>query len=929
MDRARLASLEKNYELYRTLAEAADDYIFLIDRAGILRYANQAFAQRYHLPVAALVGNPMSNLFPGDTGVRFKANRDQVLATGNSITIQEKVSLRNGDFWLDTKLVPIKGANGQVDAILGIARDITERHLAEEARKTAEIEYKWFSTILEASVNEIYILYPHTFNFRYANASAINQLGYSMEELTCMTPFDIMPSLTETTFNSYLASLIKGEQEKISYELFHQRKDGSTYPVEIHIQLVHYGDTQFLLAMGIDVTERRQAQLDLAKSQTRYHQAIEASMEGFGMFDNKQRIIDCNESLCHMLEYEHHECIGKNLSDFLTEESIAILNRQYDLISLPPKQVYDFEVRTQSGKLIPTRFHVSAHHNEAGELVYSYAFITNMSDTKQIQADLFQAKEGAEKANLAKSNFLATMSHEIRTPLNGVIGLTELLLDTPLEPQQREIVESIIISANLLLAIINDILDFSKIEAGKMTIESIDFNLYKIVQETAKILLPTAMEKGLLLNLHIDPAVMPMVNGDPIHLKQILFNLIGNAIKFTEHGRVEISLTAADQQDGAQTIRFAIQDTGIGISEENQCDLFEPFIQGEKSTTRKYGGTGLGLAITNRLVQLMHGDMGVQSHQGKGTCFWFTITFQPAKQPMVAVQDHLPISSIDASIPPAMRKVLLVEDNVINITIASTQLEKLGFSVTVATNGQEALDALSKDDYSLVFMDCQMPVMDGYEATRRIRQTEKGKKILIIAMTAFAMQGDREKCLAAGMDDYLSKPLNKSILQKMLQRWLKVAPQSSLPVANANAAVSAVDKAAAADAPANASPDEQLFAGIPTVDFELLKEYQDLDSGEQPSLVARLLETFLGESKELLLQIEQALNAADAAKLMKTAHSLKSASAALGALRLSSMCAHYEAAGRANDLGKVVNFSVLRAEWTEVRKIFMDLILQQ
>jgi signal transduction histidine kinase/ActR/RegA family two-component response regulator len=457
--------------------------------------------------------------------------------------------------------------------------------------------------------------------------------------------------------------------------------------------------------------------------------------------------------------------------------------------------ILDAVAKALSGQNVTTSFvlndiayelYIGPLSDTEGNITGASMLSVDITDRKKIEgekAQLLVREQTAIETSKLKSEFLANMSHEIRTPLNGVLGMTSLLLDTPLSPEQKEFAQAIQQSGSSLLSVINDILDFSKIEAGKLDFEKIDFDLRQLVQHAMKGFRFAANPKGLTLVSEIDPSIPNWVKGDPNRFRQILNNLVSNAIKFTQKGQVTVRLIPESSAiDTRQTrIRFEIEDTGIGLSEAALQRMFIAFSQAEASMSRRYGGTGLGLSISKQLAEKMGGDIGVNSVEQTGSTFWFTLPFEIGQSQALEIDSLKSKPEIDFMANSTRPKILVTEDNRVNQMITVRMLEKMGCQAQIAEDGYQAIAALEASDFDLVLMDCQMPNLDGLDATRKIRASNsvRNPRIPILAMTANAMKGDKEKCIESGMDDYVSKPIAYDELALIVRQWLEMRQKKS------------------------------------------------------------------------------------------------------------------------------------------------------
>lgn len=498
-------------------------------------------------------------------------------------------------------------------------------------------------------------------------------------------------------------------------------------------------------------------------------------------------------------------------------------------------------------------------------------------------------KTRAEAASIAKSNFLATMSHEIRTPMNGVLGMAQVLAATSLTEEQQLYVKTILDSGNTLLTVINDILDFSKIEAGKMLLESKAFNLKTITNNVIRLFNSKALEKNIQLILNIETNCPIELQGDSLRITQVLQNLISNAIKFTEKGIIEIKISGSQISGDTVSLMVNVIDSGIGIDKSSQDKLFSDFTQVDSSTTRKFGGTGLGLAICKQIITLMGGEIGVRSQTGQGATFWFTLNLPINKD----VKDNTNLEKNEtenlAQLVPLTGKILLVEDNAVNQIVAKVILEKFGLIPEIVADGQQAVQRVEQQSYDLVLMDCQMPVLDGFEATREIRKLEQNRvsqHLPIVALTANAHDKDKERCIAVGMDDYLAKPIVKEDLYNVLKKYLE--PE-------------VINKSTLQDAPK--SIQENLVSEKNAIDNNAITALKEL-MGDAFGLI---ITTFINDTGSLVYSLTELKDQHNLEVFIRNSHSIKSSAANLGAIQLSLLAADLEAQGKAGDISNTTD----------------------
>ena len=641
-----------------------------------------------------------------------------------------------------------------------------------------------------------------------------------------------------------------------------------------------------------DTSEQKLAQEALRESEEQFRTITSAAQDAIIMMDEKGDISHWNRAAESTFGCSEEEAIGRNLHTFLVPKRFHEAHRE----AFPRFQetgkgaavgkILELAAVRKNGEEFPVELSLSAARIQ-GQW-HAIGVMRDITKRKREEKVLQQAKEAAETANRAKSEFLANMSHEIRTPMNGIMGMTELVLNTDLDAEQRECLQTALGCSESLLTLINDILDFSKIEAGRFELEITDFDPAATVEGVANLLALQAAEKNLEMAYCVHPGVPTHLRGDPVRLRQVIVNLLGNAVKFTESGDVALAVTVDEQDDKQATLLFSVCDTGIGIPAERQAAIFDSFTQADGATTRKHGGTGLGLTIARQIVELMGGEIWVESEVGRGSTFQFRVPF--ARSATASTQP--PDSKSDREPEPTSRwkgsgpkpRILVAEDNAVNRKVAAKVLRNYGCDVTTAVNGRLAVELLEQGAFDLVFMDVQMPEMDGLTATKHLREDDRWNDLPIVAMTAHAMAGDQERCLAAGMNDYVSKPVNAAAMHAMVEKWAR-APK------------------------ADREGEEVVVASTDSEEGRSMQDHQSIDvetaldqlAGDR-ELFDEALDVFMGTIPEALGDLQTAASNKDAHSLQAAAHSLKGAAATVCAEPVRQTAEHLEEMGERNEL---------------------------
>jgi len=678
------------------------------------------------------------------------------------------------------------------------AAAVLQRELAEEALRASEQRFRTFVD----HATDAFFLHDEHGRILDVNRQACESLGYARDELVGMVAFDFDPDVTPAKLENFGPKLDGGGM--IAFESRHRRKDGTVFPVEVRGQGFWAGGQRFMVSLARDITDRQQAEEALRDSEKRFRSLVRATTAIVWTTPASGEYPPEQPGWSAFTGRSGEQLKGWGWLDTLHPDDQPHAERAWSaaVASRSSYQV-EYRVRRHDGQYRDMLTRAVPILGEDGAIREWIGTCTDITDRKRAEAELRLARDAAESANRAKDEFLANVSHEIRTPMNAILGMTELTLDTPLTEDQRQSLKTVKAAADNLLGIINDLLDFSKIEAGKLELEPADFSLRATLSDTLRTLAMRAHKKGLELVSHVQPDVLDALVGDAGRLRQVLLNLVGNAIKFTEKGAVavtvglqiadcrsqietrELGQSSANPQSPICNLKFEVRDTGIGISQDRQERIFRPFEQEDTSTTRKYGGTGLGLTIAARLVALMGGQISVDSVPGRGSTFGFTAQFgrQPPPAERIPVQPLvLPGRESGQPLVPATAplRILVAEDNELNAQLLEQLLVRRGHQVRLAIDGRETLSLAEADSFDLLLLDVHMPELDGFQVVQAVRARERtaGGHLPVIALTARSRQEDRQRCLAAGMDDFLAKPIHAANLWAAIDRAAAARPRA-------------------------------------------------------------------------------------------------------------------------------------------------------
>ncbi len=761
-------------------------------------YANGAVAEMLGYKPREIARNKVSAIFasPRQWDSLSKKIENSGSLRGEEVLLKKK---DKNFIWCSMTATAVKDRRGRLQWVDAIIEDISaHKQVERELLESKEL----FRLVFDNSAVAITVADKDEKILAW-NPFAQKLLGMNKEDLF-NKPIKTLYPLREWRRIRSLRIRKKGLLTNLETKIV--KKDGSVIDVNMSVTILKDQKGSISGAIGIlrDITREKNAERKLRESENKTRVILDNSAAAITLIDQDERIVSWNKFTEQLLGMKKKDLYMKHVSFLYPPEEWKKI-RQENIRKIGARQHLETKAVRKDGKVIDIDLSIKILRDSQNNLIGSVGIIQDMTQYKKAKEILLEAKVAAEEANSAKSQFLANMSHEVRTPMNAIVGMIDMTLDTQLTDEQRDNMNTAKEAAENLLNLLNDILDLSRVESGKMRLEEIDVNAPNLVKSICKGLSVLARNKNLELVWKVDDGVPYLVKGDPVRLRQIIINLVNNAIKFTSQGKIEITVQNLIRpqglvQNGEESceLRFAVSDTGIGIPKDKQAAIFEVFTQADDSVTRKYGGTGLGLAISKRLVEMMGGRIWVESEVNQGSTFYFTAVFKVKQKdvPRLSPIDldprrRLAPISLEPSAAPAVGptgsavagppvsdlklRVLLAEDNLVNQKIAVKIIEKRGWTVKVVEDGQQAVDILEKESFDVVLMDVQMPVVDGFKATQLIRLQEHqiGKHTPIVAMTAHAMEGDEKRCLDAGMDGYIAKPIDRSKLFETIESLVK------------------------------------------------------------------------------------------------------------------------------------------------------------